>query len=872
MIMNLNFLFKRSLIIIIWVGLSLLPKSVFSQTVFKGVVIDADTGLSLPYVNIGFIDKGLGTVSDEYGAFNFLFDTAKLSDLDTLKVSSIGYKEFKLPFSMVVIQDMKSTEIELQPEVVSLNEVVLTSSKRKKRSKTEKMVGYSFVGQLKNGSWEGDGALGGELVTKINVNKKKRELNAFYFYVLKNTSDSLLLRVNVYDGATKFPEKKLTNKNIQYTLKTKIGKVGIDLTPFNITVENDFSIGIELLKVYGDKIDLVVAGDDTPGVSYRRYVSQGEWKRYSKDALTYFVSTTVLVEEDEEDIVLLDEKLITNYTNEQLLQSMGRNIGIVSGFVFKDGERVKGVQVQNLFSKEVTTTDDSGRYTIKAKVKDELKFSYASMQSELRTVLETTFALNVALEDQVLELEEVTVTGLGKKKRTQEELYRDFDDDIEIIKTSFGLYSKQTSGYSMSIIDELEFGSGASSLGNLLRGKVPGLSMLSTDNTDGSTQIFLRQQGTSNPIPAVFEVDGLLVSGFPSFLDVAQIKRIAVLSGLASVTKYGTMGAGGVIIINTKAANFSSSGSSEKVKIFTQEMNEKVITENQARRNWPDFLQELYVSENLVKAQEIYDSYEPKFGTNPNFNIDATNYFLEFWGSEAFTSELVSKNLKRFSNDINYLKALAFVLDKNEKYEQSLGLYKQILLLKSNSVESYRDLANAYVNNNQKERGENLYARYFNLTKEGFFSEQPDALQNVINSEVKTLLDISEDKLDSSISSFITKEDTKTRIVLEWNDDAAELNFQFISPDNILSTWSNTMDGELSESLLSKGFTCKDFFIYGEQRNWRINADYKGNKTGLAAYLKITINTNYGAENQKNLIKIFRMDVKNVNRNLIHLP
>jgi hypothetical protein len=212
------------------------------------------------------------------------------------------------------------------------------------------------------------------------------------------------------------------------------------------------------------------------------------------------------------------------------------------------------------------------------------------------------------------------------------------------------------------------------------------------------------------------------------------------------------------------------------------------------------------------------------------------------------------------------------VLDKNKKYDQSVNLYKQILLLKSNSVQSYRDLANAYVNNGQQERGENLYARYFNLTKEGFFSTQPDALQNVINSEVKTLLDISEDNLDSSLARFITKEDAKTRIVLEWNDDDAELNFQFISPDNSLSSWSNTMDGELSESLIAKGYTSKDFFIYGDQSNWRINADYKGNKTGLATYLKITISTNYGAENQKDVVEIFRMDVKNINRNLIILP
>tara|TARA_R110000765_G_scaffold99110_4_gene186071 strand:- start:1582 stop:4206 length:2625 start_codon:yes stop_codon:yes gene_type:complete len=874
MTMNLNFLLNRSLLIIIWIGLLFLSKSVLSQTIFKGVVLDADTGLSLPYVNIGFIDRGLGTVSEENGAFNFLFDAASLSSLDTLKISSIGYKEFKMSFSSVLDQGSRSIEIKLEPEIVSLNEVVLTSSKRKRKSKTEKMVGYSFVGQLKNGSWEGDGALGGELVTKINVSKKKRQLNAFYFYVLKNTSDSLLIRVNVYDGTTKFPEKKLSNKNIKYTLKTKIGKVGIDLAPFEITVEDDFSIGIELLKVYGDKIDLVVAGDDTPGVSYRRYVSQGEWKRYSKDALTYFVSTTLLEEEDEEDVVLLDEKLITYYTKEQLLQSMGRNIGVVSGFVFKEGERIQGVQVQNLTTGEVTTSDDSGRYSIKATVNDELEFSYSNLDSEMRTVLETTFAINVALVEKVVELEEVTVTSLGKKKRTQEELYEQYYEDKGIIKTSFGIYDKETSGVSLKILDESEFGSGASSLGNLLRGKMPGLSMLSTDNTDGSTTVFLRQQGTRNPIPATFEVDGLIVSGFPTFLDVAQIKRIAVLSGLASVAKYGTIGAGGVIIINTKPANFSGkiSGSSKKGMAYTPEMDELVITEKDARRNWPDFLLELYDSQSLIEAQDIYNSYEPKYGTNPNFNIDASTYFLEFWGNEVFTEELISKNLNRFSNNVEYFKALAFVLDKNKKYDQSVYLYKQILLLKSNFVESYRDLANAYVKNGQSDRGENLYARYFNLMKEGFFSKQPEALQNVINSEVKTLLDISENELDNSLSNFISEDNVKTRILLEWSDDAAELNFQFISPDKTVNSWSNTQDGELKESLISKGVTSKDFFIYDNQGSWQINADYKGNKSGLATYLKVTISTDYGSEKQKDSIELFRMDIKNVNRKLIQVP
>ena len=849
------------------------PGIFYGQTSIKGIVSDADTGLPLPYVNIGFVERGLGTVSEENGTFNFYFDSSTLSATDTLKVSYLAYKDFKLPFSEVAVNGSNPMEIKLDPDILSLDEIVLTDSKRKRRDKSKKMVGYSYVGQLKNGSWEGDGALGGELITKINVSKKERQLNAFYFYVLENKSDSLLVRVNIYDGKTKEPERRLTNKNIVYTIKTKVGKVGIDLTPYNIIAQDDFCIGIELLKVYGDKLGLVVAGDDTPGVSYRRYASQGEWKRYSKDALTYFVSTTILEETEDEDGV--DEIMVTDYSSDQLLQSLKpKEITQIGGFVFLDGNPITNAQILNLTSGESALTNEAGRYSIKANVDDELEFSYGSLQKQTRKVLEISFAINVSLEERVIELDEAVVTAQQNKKRTQKELFEHYNEDPGIIKTSFGIFDKTTSGVSMKILDESDIRkSGATTLGNLLRGKVSGLSMLSFDNLDGTTQIGLRQNGTQNPIPAVYEIDGMISSGFPSFLDITQIKRIAVLSGLSAVAKYGSVGAGGVIIINTNLGNFSPSNTLADNRTSSAIKAETInaITEEEARQNWPDFLQELYDSPSLEEAQDIYTTYEPKYGTNPNFSIDAGIYFFEYWPEESFTQELISVILDRFNNDFNYKKGLAFVMDKYGKYDQSVQLYKQLLLFQSNSAESYRDLANAYVISGQKEKGKNLYARYFNLLKEGYFPEQQEALRQVINTEVKTLLEINEEQTNSPLANFIDDNETRTRILLEWNDDSADLDFQFVDPRNTLSNWSNANDGATGESLISKGYTSKDFFIYGDDGPWKINVLYRGNQSGLATYLKITISSDYGTTDQKDNIKIFRMDIKNVNRALMKI-
>lgn len=285
---------KKTLKISIVFFLFFLHNILFSQTDIQGKVLDLNTNAPLPYVNIGFIEKEIGTVSNEDGTFKFSFDSSKLSSNDTLKISCLAYRDYKLPFSKLLLLGSDSLVIKMKSDVIRLSEVVVVGNKKRARRKKEKIVGYSEVGKLKNGSWQGKEALGGELVTKINVNKKKRQLNMFFFHVLENASDSLLIRVNVYDGTTKVPEKKLTNQNIIYTLKTKMGKVGIDLIPYDIVIKDNFYIGIELLKVYGDEIGLIIAGNDDYGISYKRYISQGEWKRYSGDALSYFVSTTLM--------------------------------------------------------------------------------------------------------------------------------------------------------------------------------------------------------------------------------------------------------------------------------------------------------------------------------------------------------------------------------------------------------------------------------------------------------------------------------------------------------------------------------------------------------------------------------------------------
>ena len=64
-----------------------------SDITISGYILDKETNLPLPYVNIGFVEKAVGTVSDENGKFQLTFNVRKVSFDAILQISSLGYEK-----------------------------------------------------------------------------------------------------------------------------------------------------------------------------------------------------------------------------------------------------------------------------------------------------------------------------------------------------------------------------------------------------------------------------------------------------------------------------------------------------------------------------------------------------------------------------------------------------------------------------------------------------------------------------------------------------------------------------------------------------------------------------------------------------------
>jgi hypothetical protein len=86
----------------------------------KGIVLD-DSKLSVPYAAVGIPSKYVGTSSNDDG--NFYLELSKSNLLDTLEVSSIGFKTFKIQVKDFLI--LKEKRIVLVTDMVSLDEIEL---------------------------------------------------------------------------------------------------------------------------------------------------------------------------------------------------------------------------------------------------------------------------------------------------------------------------------------------------------------------------------------------------------------------------------------------------------------------------------------------------------------------------------------------------------------------------------------------------------------------------------------------------------------------------------------------------------------------------------------------------------------------------
>ncbi|WP_228547258.1 SusC/RagA family TonB-linked outer membrane protein [Nonlabens antarcticus] len=361
---------------------------------------------------------------------------------------------------------------------------------------------------------------------------------------------------------------------------------------------------------------------------------------------------------------------------------------IITGIV-KDpsGMPLAGVSVTVEGTNLGAVTNFDGEYTVKLKDGEStLVFSYLGYKTE-RAVVEQTTVINITMQEDFAQLEGIVLIGYGEQKREDVTGAVSSIDTKELVQSATGSigFDKALGG----LVKGVNVSQSSGRPGSPVRINVRGIT--SPLSSNGLNQPLFVIDGVPFNLDAIGGTNPLLT------LDPTNIESFDVLKDAAATSIYGSRGANGVIIIQTKKGKRN-----QKPRIstsFTTTIAEPINTVDAL--NGPQYraFYDLLVnnSVNAINTGQLDAFTAFDLGNVANVDLDfgtfqATNNGLRDdvfgtantdWNKEVFRSAAITKQanvgLLGGSENTNYSMNLAFIDQegltvKDELQQYTLGM------------------------------------------------------------------------------------------------------------------------------------------------------------------------------------------------------
>lgn len=238
-----------------------------------------------------------------------------------------------------------------------------------------------------------------------------------------------------------------------------------------------------------------------------------------------------------------------------------------------NGDPVVGASVVEVGTTNGTMTNATGEFTLVAgKANPKIRISSIGYKTEELEVTSSPVTITLAYEDS--RLDELVVTGYSTQKQGE--------ISASIVKVS------------QKELKDVK----SPNVSNLLQGKIAGVNVVNSTGRPGdNATIRIRGRSSiSSSSDPLWVVDGVIAHGTPN-INPNDIETVSVLKDAAATTQYGSRGANGVIVITTRRAAASGSGT------FTVN-----IASGASHYNQGNF--------KLMNSQQMWDYYQTF--TNPN--------------------------------------------------------------------------------------------------------------------------------------------------------------------------------------------------------------------------------------------------------------
>ncbi len=959
-----------------------------SFTTLKARIIHKDSKKPIPFVNVGFIGKGIGSVTDTQGYFELTYLTDKIKKSDVIQFSMIGFKTKQIPIGSISALLSKDNTISLVPERYSLEEIVLGDTKIKNTT-----IGNTKIDLEKFGYWKNELGLGGEIASKIKIKRKQTQLKSLNFKVLENLSDSIRVRVNIYDidPVFRIPQNNILNVAIYHTVSRNSGIERIPLSKYKIFTDTDVIVSIELIEIYGERLGFAVAGSGNKKSSFTRSISQDYWKSHEKDAIGFTIDASYPLEKGtketidrplpeavtifwdasakaknrnlyseielierylkalknidvtvhkfafgyketkdftvkkgkSEDIInylentsyegtsdysalteVISKKLqytiiftegnalfsdlqpvfnnttftvssskkankevledlalytdgvyidLNKYTPRKSLEYLLKDIAVdqvttdvyipkVTGAITSEIGPLDGarIAVQGTFNEVIS--DASGNFEIKAGEGDKLEIRFPGMKSR-KVQVTTGSKMNITLETSGDWLNEVVLTGENKSEKVKK---------LEAIDEDY-----KNKSYSSKVItkEDIERAT-AHDLVDLISGRVSGIA---TKGEYPNRVIVNRRDALDAPLGVL--LDGVLHDqSILAFINTSNLYRIEVINSPGNAVD----GTGGYIKITTLTNAPPESRITKKPSALVEGNNyvaEDVVVLNNAL-NKPVYLIQLERATTLEEANTIYEQYKNTELEDPVvFYTDVATYFKKWDKNRAL--RILSNLPEALSGNIDVLKLMAYHLESFKEDQLANTLYKKILELAPDRIQSYRDLA---ISHQQVGKYQEAFELYKQILANETVALDFLPLKKTAEFEMMRLLTFHKSKVSfQDVSNELLAVGFKKdrRLVFEWTHPQADFEIQFVNPKGKYFTWEHSVftNQERLKDEVSKGYSIEEFALDdAPPGEWVINVQYLGkDDIQPPSYLKYTLYLNYATPQETKEVKLIKL-------------
>lgn len=600
---------------------------------------------------------------------------------------------------------------------------------------------------------------------------------------------------------------------------------------------------------------------------------EGEESKRIEPARLSEVETQSIENTDEEEIETTEAEVLESI---RPLEN-GQKVEVSGTVTDMDGEPIPGVNIREDGTQNGAQTDFDGNYTISASVGSDLVYSYLGYAT-LESTVQGNGAINIVMQEDVESLGVVVIKGYGGMTR-----------------------KKNATGYAVTTIDgEALRNKPESDVVRSLNGKVAGVQITGNSGATGSgTNFIIRSKssinGNNQPL---FIVDGIpfnsgtntqgglgtgatVTSSRFLDLDPNMIESVQVLKGLSAAVLYGQEGRNGVVIITTK--NDPSTGESVYSGLSQTELEREAQAEKRRELMKEKTMKEMgfttpYLEELQAAIGEedmylLYLSQRETYSNYPSYFIDVYEFFKNANGQ--YAHRILSNVVEIDTDNYELLRVYAYKMEELGDFKAAAFIYRQVLKLRSEDAQSYRDLALTLTELGEYDEALSLLSKILDKSfYEGSHRRDFDEIKPIVLNEIRNILQTKNVKGDTD---YLPKESSKKitldmRVVIDWNHNDTDIDLHIVDPDLEECYYGNSktkMGGRLSEDM-TQGFGPEEFSLENASLgSYYIKIDYFGDryqKVENPTFMKMSIYENYGTKDQKRRIKVLRLSKETDNK------